>query len=210
MLTGVVCLFMMYVGLMSIMTPIYNENLEIDINSFKVVINAFNFSDEIVTAVFDKRRSFLLIVPAAMVIVSVYLSVNSRNFTIRQGELMEKNLSTETELNVARNIQEGILSADFPDNASYAVYADMTTATEVGGDFYDYFLTDESHLAIVIGDVSGHGMAAAMFMTLSKTLIKVYAQAHDSPDKVFEHTNRYLLQSNPAKFFVTAGLGFLI
>ena len=76
-------------------------------------------------------------------------------------------------------------------------------------DFYDYFLIDETHLAIVIGDVSGHGMAAAMFMTLAKTLIKVYAQAHYFTDKVFEHTNRYLQQSNPEKFFVTSWLGFI-
>ena len=82
------------------------------------------------------------------------------------------------------------MSKDFPDNPSYAVYADMTPAAQVGGDFYDFFLIDETHLAIVVGDVSGHGMAAAMFMTLAKTLIKVYAQSHGATDKVLEQTNR--------------------
>ncbi len=85
----------------------------------------------------------------------------------------------------------------------------MTPAAQVGGDFYDFFLIDETHLAIVVGDVSGHGMAAAMFMTLAKTLIKVYAQSHGATDKVLEQTNRYLLRSNPQRFFVTCWFGIL-
>ena len=151
----------------------------------------------------------MLIVALALLIVSVYFSYSSRKFTLSQGELIQKNMSTEAELKVARDMQEGILSTDFPEDPSYAVYADIKTATEVGGDFYDYFLIDETHLAIVVGDVSGHGMAAAMFMTLSKTLIKVYAQAQNATGKVLELTNRYLLQSNPQRFFVTGWIGIL-
>ena len=207
-LTGVISLFMLYVSLMSIAEPLFNDDGEVQYNFFRLTAAAFNFTAE-ETGFILSGRIFIMIMAFALVIVSVYLSVNSRRFTISQGELIEKNLAATAEMNVARNIQEGILSADFPDNASYAVYAEMATATEVGGDFYDYFLIDESHLALVIGDVSGHGMPAAMFMTLSKTLIKVYAQAHHAAGKVLELSNRYLQQSNPAKFFVTGWIGIL-
>lgn len=207
-LTGVISLFMMYIGIMSVLEPIYKSNGELNSDIWSFLSVGFDFSDPNVVTLFE-GRGFLLIVAIALVIFSVYLSLNIKKGIVRQGELTEKTLSTQTELDLARDIQEGILSADYPDNDSYAIYAEMKTAAEVGGDFYDYFLIDESHLAIVIGDVSGHGMSAAMFMTLSKTLIKVYAQAHHAVDKVFELTNRYLQQSNPAKFFVTSWLGIV-
>lgn len=206
-LTGVICIIMLHIGLISVIAMEETEG-QFFIYLFKNMIASFDITDE-TTAFLISGRSFLILAGIAMVIVSVYLSVSGRIFTIRQGELMEKNLSTETEMNVARRIQEGILSADFPDNDIFAVYADMTPAEEVGGDFYDYFLIDETRLAVVIGDVSGHGMAAAMFMTLSKTLIKVYAQSNQTTDKVLAQTNSYLQQSNPAKFFVTGWIGIL-
>ena len=208
LVTGLVCLLMMYITIMSIMLPYYNIEGNFEFNPILAITSAFDFTDETQRMVFS-GKSFLMVAGAALVIMSVYLSFNSRQFTIRQGELMQKNLTTETELKVAKDIQEGILSADFPDNDSYAVYANMTAATEVGGDFYDYFPIDETHLAVVIGDVSGHGMAAAMFMTLSKTLIQVYARMNNATDKTFELTNRYLQRSNPAKFFVTSWIGIL-
>ena len=207
-ITGLICVVMMYICFMSEAVSMYGDNGEIVYSFFTILRTAFDFTNEAVITILQ-NRSFLIITAVALVVVSLYLSFSSRRFTFKQGELINKNLSTEAELNVARSIQMGILSKDFPDNESYGVYADMTTAAEVGGDFYDYFLIDETHLAIVIGDVSGHGMPAAMFMTLAKTLIKVYAQAHYFTDKVFEHTNRYLQQSNPEKFFVTSWLGII-
>lgn len=201
-LTGLVSVLMMYISCMNIVPPLFNDDGAVNYSFLTIAKTSFDFSDETVILLLQ-NRSFIILTAISMVIVSVYLSSNSRRFTIRQGELLNINLATEAELNVARNIQKGILSGDFPDNDFYGVYADMRMATEVGGDFYDYFLVDDTHLAIVVGDVSGHGMAAAMFMTLSKTLIKVYMQSLGFTDKVFEHTNRYLQQSNPEKFFVT-------
>ena len=206
--SGVLCMLMAYIGILLLNYIEYLDNGMFSIDFYGLVTTGFSYTDEFIVD-YIRTRSFLLIILAAMVIVSVYLSVSSRKFNIRQAELMHKNLTVDMELNVARNIQEGFLSADFPDNESFSVYADMTAATEVGGDFYDYFLIDETHLAVVIGDVSGHGVAAAMFMTLAKTLIKVYAQSSRSTDKAFEYTNRYLLQSNPEKMFVTAWIGIL-
>ena len=205
-LTGLVSVLMMYISCMNIVPPLFNDDGAVNYSFLTIAKTSFDFSDETVILLLQ-NRSFIILTAISMVIVSVYLSSNSRRFTIRQGELLNINLATEAELNVARNIQKGILSGDFPDNDFYGVYADMRMATEVGGDFYDYFLIDDTHLAIVVGDVSGHGMAAAMFMTLSKTLIKVYMQSLGFTDKVFEHTNRYLQQSNPEKFFVTCWLG---
>ncbi len=124
-------------------------------------------------------------------------------------ERPQENNAAEAELNAAALIQTGILTDDFPDNESYAVYADLNPAATVGGDFYDYFLADDTHLVIVIGDVSGSGFSPAMFMMLTKTLIKVYAQSGYGSDKVLEHTNRFLNQSNPENFFVTCWLGII-
>lgn len=206
-LTGVICIFMLYIGVMNVGATM-EANGKYFLILFRNIVAAFDYTDELNVFLIGER-GFIFIAGTAMAIASVYLSYKGRKDTVRQGELIEKNLATETELNVARNIQEGILSTDFPDNGSYAVYAEMSAATQVGGDFYDYFLIDETHLAIVMGDVSGHGMAAAMFMTLAKTLIKVYALAGNSTDKVLINTNRYLAQSNPAKFFVTCWMGIL-
>ncbi len=207
-LTGVAHLFMTYVCIMSVVITIFDAEGEVNINYWTNLFSVFELSDDITLSVF-LSKSFMLIVAVAMLIVSVYFSYSNRKFTLRQGDLIHKNMSTAAELQVAHDMQEGILSKDFPDNPSYAVYADMTPAAQVGGDFYDFFLIDETHLAIVVGDVSGHGMAAAMFMTLAKTLIKVYAQSHGATDKVLEQTNRYLLRSNPQRFFVTCWFGIL-
>lgn len=207
-ITGVVSVFFLYVAIMSTLLPLYNADGSLNTDLAQLISVSFDFSNE-ETRQLLISRSFLLIIASAMVAFSVFLCVNVKKFTVRQGELTQQTLSAQTELNLARDIQEGFLSTDFPDNESYAICADMTTATEVGGDFYDYFMIDDTHLAVVIGDVSGHGIAAAMFMTLSKTLIKVYAQAHHTTDKVFELTNRYLLRSNPAKLFVTGWFGIL-
>ena len=80
-----------------------------------------------------------------------------------------------TELDIARNIQASMLPCifpAFPDRAEFDIYASMDPAKEVGGDFYDFFMVDERHLAIVVADVSGKGVPAALFMVIGKTLIK--------------------------------------
>ena len=89
-----------------------------------------------------------------------------------------------TELNVARRIQADMLPSvfpAFPDHDDFDIFASMTPAKEVGGDFYDFFLVDDDHLAMVMADVSGKGVPAALFMVITKTLIKNRAQMGDSP-----------------------------
>ena len=89
------------------------------------------------------------------------------------------------ELNVATQIQADMLPRifpAFPGRQEFDIFATMNPAKEVGGDFYDFFLTDSDHLALVVADVSGKGIPAALFMVISKTLIKNQAQMGDSPD----------------------------
>ena len=114
------------------------------------------------------------------------------------------------ELDVAKNIQASMLPCifpAFPDRNEFDIYASMTPAKEVGGDFYDFFLIDEDHLAIVIADVSGKGVPAALFMVISKTLIKNSAQTGLSPKQVLEKVNNQLCENNEAEMFVTVWLG---
>lgn len=114
------------------------------------------------------------------------------------------------ELNVATQIQADMLPRIFPympERTEFNLYATMDPAKEVGGDFYDYFMIDDDHLALVVGDVSGKGVPAALFMVISKTLIKNYTMLGLMPDEVFIRTNNDLCEGNEAELFTTAWLG---
>ena len=116
------------------------------------------------------------------------------------------------ELDVARHIQASMLPCifpAFPERHEFDIYASMTPAKEVGGDFYDFFLVDDDHLAMVMADVSGKGVPAALFMMISKTLIKSAAQSGLSPKAVLEKVNNQLCENNDAEMFVTVWLGIL-
>ena len=116
------------------------------------------------------------------------------------------------ELNVATQIQADMLPRifpAFPERKEFDIYATMTPAKEVGGDFYDFFLVDDDHLAMVIADVSGKGVPAALFMVIAKTLIKNHAQNRETPGEVFTQTNAQLCEGNDAGLFVTAWMGVL-
>ena len=117
-----------------------------------------------------------------------------------------------TELNVARQIQADMLPSEFPafpDRYDFDIFASMTPAREVGGDFYDFFLVDDDHLAIVMADVSGKGVPAALFMVITKTLIKNRAQMGDSPAEILYHVNNQLCDGNESEMFVTVWMAIL-
>lgn len=116
------------------------------------------------------------------------------------------------ELDVAKNIQASMLPCifpAFPGREEFDIYATMEPAKEVGGDFYDFFLVDEDHLAMVIADVSGKGVPAALFMVIAKTLLKNCTQTGLSPHEVLEKVNEQLCENNDAEMFVTVWLGIL-
>ncbi len=116
------------------------------------------------------------------------------------------------ELDVATRIQEGMLPRTFPafpDRHEFDLYATMDPAKEVGGDFYDFFLTDNDHLALVMADVSGKGVPAALFMVIAKTLIKNRAQLGGSPSEVLAYANEVLCEQNEAELFVTVWMAII-
>ncbi len=116
------------------------------------------------------------------------------------------------ELELARNIQADMLPSifpPFPDMKAFDIFAAMSPAKEVGGDFYDFFLVDDDHLAIVMADVSGKGVPAALFMMMSKILINNFAMMGDSPKVVLEKTNDMICKNNEEEMFVTVWLGIL-
>jgi sigma-B regulation protein RsbU (phosphoserine phosphatase) len=116
------------------------------------------------------------------------------------------------ELNVATKIQASMLPRifpPFPDRKEFDIYASMLPAKEVGGDFYDFFLVNKDTLAVLIADVSGKGVPAALFMVIAKTLIKNNAQDNKHPQEVFETVNNILCENNEENMFVTAFMGYL-
>ena len=119
-----------------------------------------------------------------------------------------------TELDIARRIQADMLPGIFPpypDREEFDIYASMTPAKEVGGDFYDFFFIDPDHITLVMADVSGKGVPAALFMVISKILIKYRAITGESlsPAEILTDVNNRLCEGNEEGFFVTVWLGIL-
>ncbi len=116
------------------------------------------------------------------------------------------------ELSVATQIQADMLPRifpAFPGRNEFELFASMDPAKEVGGDFYDFFLIDPDHLAVVMADVSGKGVPAALFMVIAKTLIKNRAQMGVSPAEVLAYTNEQLCEGNDAELFVTVWMAII-
>ena len=156
-------------------------------------------------------------IPRAGILCVVYLicstlSKRTRNLLVKQAEAVGETERIAAELSVAHHIQTSMLPnifPAFPDHEEFDIYASMTPAKEVGGDFYDFFMVDDRHLALVIADVSGKGVPAALFMVIGKTLIK----DHTTPDRdlgaIFTKVNKLLCQSNSEGLFITAFEGVL-
>lgn len=118
----------------------------------------------------------------------------------------------ESELSVAREIQMSIVPKifpAFPGRSEFDVFATLEPAKEVGGDLYDFFLLDDDHLCFTVGDVSGKGVPASLFMAVTKTMIKAKADIHLSPDEILYQVNRDLCEDNDSGMFVTVFLGIL-
>jgi sigma-B regulation protein RsbU (phosphoserine phosphatase) len=126
-------------------------------------------------------------------------------------ELRASKEKVENELNIAAQIQKSILPSDFPafpEHGEFDLYAMMTPAREVGGDFYDFFFVDDDHLAVIIADVSDKGVPAALFMMISRTIFRSIAKQRKSPSQVLSETNDLLCEGNETGMFVTAFLAY--
>ena len=115
----------------------------------------------------------------------------------------------DKELEFAKQIQYSSLPTVFPKSNSFRLYAQMLTAKEVGGDFYDFYMLNDSTVAFLVADVSGKGIPAAMFMMRAKTVIRDLAERGLEPDEIFTIANEKLCENNDAGMFVTAWLGIL-
>ncbi len=118
----------------------------------------------------------------------------------------------ESELSVAREIQMSIVPKifpAFPDRSEFDIFASLEPAKEVGGDLYDFFLLDDDHLCFTVGDVSGKGVPASLFMAVTKTLLKAKADISLRPDEILYQVNNELCKDNDSGMFVTDFLGIL-
>lgn len=115
----------------------------------------------------------------------------------------------EKELQVARILQMDILPRSFPERDDVGLYATLKPARQVGGDFYDFFFLDADRLCFVIGDVSGKGVPAALFMSAAKAWIKSTMQADHNPDSILDTVNKELAEDNDTCTFVTVFLGII-
>ena len=140
------------------------------------------------------------------------LSVRTKKYLTTISEITAEKERIKAELSVAAHIQADMLPKvypPYPDRKEFDLYASMTPAKEVGGDFFDFFFIDDNHIALVIADVSGKGVPAALFMVIAKTLIKIRAQAGGSPAEILADVNNQLCSGNDSSFFVTVWLAII-
>lgn len=140
------------------------------------------------------------------------LSSEMKDYVAENVRISAEKERISAELNVATRIQDDMLPnifPIFPDRKEFDLYASMDPAKEVGGDFYDMFLIDDDHLCMVVADVSGKGVPAALFMVVSKTMLKNRAQAGGKPSEILHDVNNSLCEGNKEHMFVTAWLGIL-
>lgn len=142
-----------------------------------------------------------------MILVSLII-MHSIIFSNKSSKLA----ATQNELNMATEIQASMLPSifpAFPQREEFDLYASMDPAKEVGGDFYDFFMIDDDHLGVVIADVSGKGVPAALFMMISKTIVQNYAMMGISAAEVLRRSNDSICAQNKMKMFVTTWIGIL-
>lgn len=140
------------------------------------------------------------------------MAVNIEKYIDNITKITAENERIGAELNVAAQIQTDMLPSifpAFPERNEFDIFAEMFPAKEVGGDFYDFFLVDNDRLAMVMADVSGKGVPAALFMVIAKTLIKNRALMGDSPAEILKNVNEQLCEGNKSELFVTVWLAVI-
>ena len=145
-------------------------------------------------------------------VISADIATRGRKMVLAQKTMTETNTRIETELQLATGIQAAMLPDSFPPFPGHReidICASMVPAREVGGDFYDFFFIDDTHLALVIADVSGKGVPAALFMMSARIMIRDGTLAGGSPADILSSVNMRITANNKAEMFVTVWLGIL-
>ena len=152
--------------------------------------------------------------PRVVILVLVFLvsrALNKRTYKLLVSEINvnSEQAKTKTELEVAKEIQLATLPSEIATSKDVEIVAELKAAKEVGGDFYDYFRIDDDHTAIVIGDISGKGVPAAMFMMKTITCFKNFIAPNKSPSQILKEVNAALYDNNHMNMFVTCFLAIL-
>ena len=140
------------------------------------------------------------------------LSKKTKRYIGQITEITAEKERINTELSLATKIQTAMMPhifPAFPGRPEFEIYASMNPAKEVGGDFYDFFLVDDDHLCMVMADVSGKGIPAALFMMASKIILQSCAMLGQSPAEILTKTNEAICSNNQEEMFVTVWLGIL-
>ena len=134
--------------------------------------------------------------------------INSTVSTLKR-YIAEAAARIDKELEYAKQIQLSALPTNFPEDEEFGIYAEMIAAKEVGGDFYDFYMLNDTTVAFLAADVSGKGIPAAMFMMTAKTIIKDLAERGMAVNDIFTKANEKLCENNESGMFVTAWMGIL-
>jgi sigma-B regulation protein RsbU (phosphoserine phosphatase) len=178
-----------------------------------IIVSAYGDMDNIRTAM-NRGAADFLTKPIDFQDLEITVTKTLRQLHTLKQAMHEHDqlLSIRHELDVARSIQQSILPQAFPafaERSDVDIFAEMIPAREVGGDFYDFFLIDDEQLAFVVGDVSGKGVPAALFMAVSRTLLKSIAMQGVAPGECLRRVNRALCLDNSSEMFVTILYGIL-
>ena len=178
-----------------------------------VIVSAYGDMDNIRTAM---NRGAFDFVTKPVNFEDLEITINKtleEILQIRQSqEEHDQLISIRQDLNTAREIQQAILPKvfpPFPNRSDFGIYASMVAAKEVGGDFFDFFMIAPDRLGFVIGDVSGKGVPAAIFMAVSRTLIRATGLKGLAPDECLNYVNKLLCNESVSCMFVTVFYGIL-
>ena len=168
---------------------------------------------DVITNLYVNLFSMIILALFIWAFYVIIVNINATNEAIeaneKVAEMAKAEARIEADLTIAREIQTSALPRVFPERETFEMFASMNAAREVGGDFYDFFMLDDSTLGFVIADVSGKSIPGAMFMMTAKAVIKSLAESGLAPDGVFTQANKKLCENNEAGMFVTAWLGYL-
>ena len=175
----------------------------------KIVVDSLEMVNDSLSKITRGNLNEVVDVRSASEFASLSDDIN-QTVDVLKGYIQAAEKRIEQELEMARDIQDSALPKNFAfPRKDFEIYATMDPAKEVGGDFYDFFFVDRSKLALVIADVSGKGIPAALFMMRAKTAIRGLAEAGREPAEILYRANNVLCEGNDAEMFVTVWLGII-
>ncbi|HBQ60133.1 MAG TPA: fused response regulator/phosphatase [Balneolaceae bacterium] len=191
-----------------------SETQKLENPMFKtVIVSAYGDMDNIRTAMYRGAFDFVT-KPIDFTDLNTTIEKTLKEIQLIQAGVENKKTleAVQTDLETAARIQKKMLPQQFPpfpDRTDFSIYAEMHTAKQVGGDLYDFFLLDEDRLGFVIGDVSGKGVPASLYMAVSRTMIKAIASQIDDPGRCLQTVNEMLIPESDLTTFVTVFYGVL-